>query len=152
MIELNYISCNWDSIYMASGLLISMIITLFILKVSAFSEIYAIEGIAVPSFFYFGDKRAVRATIERVMRKLRNGEFGVAKENFENPSSAKSYSTVGELAKRYISAPLEAISSYRTRVSSINADMIKSYADAQILAKKSVQDLGEKIVADFASV
>jgi hypothetical protein len=165
MIELNYVSCNWDSIYMAGGLLISMIITLFILKVSAFSEIYATEEIAVPLFFYVGDKRAVRATIDRILRK-RSPYIG--KEHFGNRDSqepavgeckptfsrrrramATSYATVEELFASYISGPISAISSYRDSISSANDNMIKSYADAQILANSRVRELGEKIIADF---
>jgi hypothetical protein len=148
MIELNYVACNWDSIYMACGLLLSMTITLFILKVSAFSEIYTTEGIAVPIFFYFGDKRAVRATVERMTRP---GGARVSKENFDGSASAKSYATARELFAHYIGDPIRDLSNYRTRLSSMNDAMIQSYSDAQIRAKLRAQELGEKLVADFGT-
>ena len=155
VVQLGYVACNWDSLVLASALALIMAAAIIVLKVAALAEMYAADEVAVPAFYYFGDRRGMRACVQRALAKKRRGNTGSpAAENFQNGAAdGGRHASLAELAEAYLVAPLrgatEQLRLGAALVASANAGVARAHTDARRRAARDAAELGRKISADF---
>jgi hypothetical protein len=143
MQEINYYVCNRDSLVLAALLAPAMAISIIALKVVALSAYYNSIDAAVPAYFFFGDKRAVRGLALRAMTKNPKET-----ESFVSAEDSDGYAKISSLTQP-VSAMWRTLRTAATKARAAHAAARDAMDAARARALRDAAEIADGVAADF---
>jgi hypothetical protein len=155
IIELTYYECNKDSIFLATVITILMIIFTIIIKMICYTDYYTSINAAIPIYYYFGNKEAMRTKIYKILLERIEGfsDKSDGLKRIEEDSTV--YYTVFDFMdyiRRYINRVKTIYLASIRSIVDTNENILKIYHDTRDSTIDGIDKFGEKISSDFSGI